>query len=82
MFSEKTKSVLGLIAGTLAGLIGISLITIYILEAYVARIGDPDQSLLFWYAPFLLIGLLFLGIGLGLGTYGLHRLRQLKQDQP
>jgi cytochrome oxidase assembly protein ShyY1 len=48
----------------------------YVLEAIVARIGEADQSLLFWYLPILFIGLIVLAIGLGLGIWGARRLRK------
>ena len=29
----------------------------YIYEAIISRIGEPDQSLIFWYLPILFIGI-------------------------
>ena len=39
-------------------LFGISLIIMYIYGAVIARLGEADQSLLFWYLPFMLFGII------------------------
>jgi hypothetical protein len=36
----------------------------YIYEGIVSRIGEPDQSLIFWYLPLLFIGIFSLSIGI------------------
>lgn len=81
MISEKVMPTLGLITGILLALVGVYLIVLYVLEAVIARIGEPDQSLLFWYSPFLLFGLIGLRAGLRLGIPGFKRLRQLRQKE-
>lgn len=48
----------------------------YILEAIVARIGQPDQSLLFWYLPILFMGMIGMVLGLSAGARGAQRLRK------
>ena len=62
--------------GSLMALTGAVFAVMYILEAIVARAGDPDQSLLFWYLPILFIGLIGIGIGLGVCVWGVIRLRK------
>lgn len=61
---------------------GIVFIVMYISQAVIARLGEPDQSLLFWYLPLLFIGIVGIGLGIGmsiLGTMGLRRIR--RQDE-
>lgn len=71
-----------LVAGIVASLAGGLAILAYLLEAVVARAGEPDQSLLFWYLPFLLFGLPVLIAGLKLLTWGICRLRKSGQGYP
>lgn len=54
----------GIALGALATVAGIALISLYISEAVVARWQEADQSLLFWYLPFLFAGLMLTGGGL------------------
>ena len=53
-------NVLRLILVGFLTIVGLALVTLYVWEAVIARLGEPDQSLLYWYAPFLLFGLLAL----------------------
>jgi hypothetical protein len=46
----------------------------YIWEAFISRIGDSDQSLLFWYLPILFLGLASVGGGSSLIILGIKRL--------
>ena len=39
-------------------LLGISLIITYVYSAVIARLGEADQSLLFWYLPLMLFGII------------------------
>jgi hypothetical protein len=82
MSSKKTWPSVALISGIVLIIIGALLITGYIIEAYVARRGEPDQSLLFWYLPLLMVGLIVLGIGVGTGIWGFGRLRKIKHQNP
>ena len=43
--------------------------------AIIERLGDPDQSLLFWYLPILFIGLAGMGLGTGLSILAVIQLR-------
>lgn len=44
--------------------IGTGLIAMYLWEGIIVRIGDSDQSLIFWYLPILFIGFFSLGSGI------------------
>jgi predicted lysophospholipase L1 biosynthesis ABC-type transport system permease subunit len=46
------------LAGGLLCLIGFFLSMLYVWETVMMKIGDPDQSALFWYLPLLLFGLI------------------------
>jgi hypothetical protein len=81
MKSKKTLPYGSLIIGVLIAMIGIACVVMYILEAIVARIGEPDQSLLFWYLPILFIGIIGISIGMGIGIWGVIRLRKIRQEE-
>lgn len=57
------------ILGCALMVIGIVFSALYILEAFIKRVGEPDQSLIFWYVPILFIGLICFGIGTSLILY-------------
>jgi len=82
MNSKKIWPSLALIAGIVLTIIGALLIVGYIMEAYIARIGEPDQSLLFWYLPLLIIGLIAFVTGLSTGIWGFNRLRKINHQDP
>ena len=82
MNSKKAWPSLALIFGILISIIGAALIIGYIMEAYVARRGDPDQSLLFWYLPLLFVGFIALVTGLSTSVWGFKRLRKIKMKRP
>lgn len=67
-------------SGSLVALIGAGFVVMYILGAVVNRLGEPDQSLLFWYLPILFIGLIGAGLGGGLGIWGGIRLRNIRKQ--
>ena len=81
MNSRKWLSFLVLFVGIFTLLMGVAFIWVYVWEALISRIGDPDQSLLFWYLPFLFMGVLAIGGGLALiflgSLNGIHFLIQL-----
>ena len=60
-------------------ILGLIFIMAYILEAVVARAGEPDQSLLFWYLPFLLTGLIGTILGSAFIYWGLKHKRKIKK---
>lgn len=61
---RKIVSVASIVSGVLALLIGLWFVGAYVFGAVIDRIGEPDQSLLFWYLPLLFVGiaLAFLGV--------------------
>lgn len=78
-------SIVAFVSGALCLLLGISLIGMYVFSAIIEPLGQPDQSLLFWLVPFLLIGLaatvcgivlLLLGVILRRGTTTADRMRR------
>lgn len=75
MHSTRTPAYTALAIGVLMILAGVALILMYVIEAVVMRWGNPDQSLIFWYLPLLFMGLIGAGIGLGIGLWGLRRIR-------
>jgi hypothetical protein len=81
MKSRKLLPCGALAVGSLIALIGIGFAVMYVLEAIIARIGGPDQSLLFWYLPILFMGLIGVIIGLSIGVWGTIRLRKIQQEE-
>jgi len=70
--------VVSLVFGVAAAAAGVALVVGYFAEAVVARVGQPDQSLLFWYAPFLLVGVAaFLG-GCTAAYFGFRAVRRTR----
>jgi drug/metabolite transporter (DMT)-like permease len=61
--------------GVVAILVGVGMIGGYVLEAVIRRVGEPDQSLLFWYLPLLFIGIMCTMAGIGATAWGVSRLR-------
>ena len=59
-------------------LMGLVFIGAYVSEALIARIGDPDQSLLFWYLPLLLVGIFTAALGVLIVWVGY---REYKNDR-
>jgi hypothetical protein len=50
----------------------------YALKGVITRIGQADQSLVFWYLPILFMGMILMAIGWALGAWGWDRLRKLR----
>jgi len=80
MNSKKILPCGALVIGSLIGLAGTAFAVMYVLEAFVARLGDADQSLLFWYLPILFIGLFGIIVGAVLGILGYIGLRKLHHE--
>ena len=57
-------------------------IGMYIWEAIISRMGDPDQSLIFWYLPILFIGAIAAVGGLSIFRRGLCQIRRMKKEFP
>jgi hypothetical protein len=68
------------VSGGLLTIMGLAFVGMYIVEAIVVRAGEPDQSLLFWYLPILFLGLMGMMIGLGVGAWGVWRLRKIRRQ--
>ena len=64
--------------GIVIGVFGAFLVAAYFTEAVIARIGDPDQSLLFWYLPFLFFGIIGLISGFTMAAGAFIRLKKIK----
>ena len=82
MKSNKILPYTALAFGILMTFTGAAFVVMYILEAIVARAGEPDQSLLFWYLPILFMGLIGMVLGLGVGIWGVLRLRKVRSRIP
>jgi hypothetical protein len=54
---------------------GIFFTALYLIEAIFMRVGNPDQSLMFWYLPILFIGIISLVIGIPVLGLGIFRIR-------
>ena len=61
--------------GGLITFIGASFVVMYFWEAIITKIGDSDQSLIFWYLPILFLGLIGVFGGLALLVQGINRIR-------
>jgi hypothetical protein len=68
-----------LAVGILTAILGVTFVAMYILDAIVARAGEPDQSLLFWYLPVLFLGIIAMLIGFGIGAWGFSILRKKRR---
>lgn len=67
--------------GALLVLAGLGFCGMYVVEAFWMRVGEADQSLLFWYLPILFIGILSFMAGLGLLALSRHRRRRPPNDK-
>lgn len=67
--------VFALLSGVLLVVAGVVFVVIYFKDAIFLRLGEPDQSLIFWYLPFLFVGFGGVISGLVIGNAGLNKLR-------
>jgi hypothetical protein len=67
--------------GALITLTGLWLASMYIYYAVIDRIGEGDQSLLFWYLPLLLGGIIAIIIGIGIGLFGRDYLPKSRKQE-
>ncbi len=72
---KKLLTYLLLFFGSIIAPTGAVFVFMYFWEAIILRIGDHDQSLIFWYLPVLFIG--FTGIigGVAMLIQGINRLK-------
>jgi TRAP-type C4-dicarboxylate transport system permease small subunit len=73
--------ILAVISGAAFMATGIWFAAMYVMEAIVKRMGEPDQSLVFWYIPILLIGMGGFMAGMLSFWWGLMNLRRTKQPK-
>lgn len=81
MDSKNIQPLVFRITGIIMSIIGVLFIGVYILEAYTSRIGEPDQSLLFWYLPFLFVGFIVLVSGIITSIHGYSDIRRIKSGR-
>lgn len=72
---KKLFSLLVLLSGALVFFTGAALVVMYAWNGVITRIGEADQSLIFWYLPVLFMGLILMAIGWALGTRGWDQFR-------
>ena len=65
-----------LIISILLVFIGTGFTIMYFYEGIIARIGEPDQSLMFWYLPILFIGVFCLISGIILFIFSYKTLKR------
>ncbi|MFC1531322.1 hypothetical protein ACFL5T_03670 [Gemmatimonadota bacterium] len=80
MRARKVLPAVALLSGGAVTLAGVASVAGYFVWAVIARWGEPDQSLLFWYLPFLLLGLAGVSVGLTAGVWGWIRLRRTNRQ--
>jgi|GEM_PF-1560411 len=61
--------------GGLLMVLGAVFIGMYLWEAVISRLGEPDQSLVFWYLPILFIGIKVVLSGFSILRQGLAEFR-------
>jgi hypothetical protein len=69
-----------ILCGVLLEIVGMLLAVMYVWEAVIERIGDADQSLLFWYLPLLMFGLIEVIGGWAMVRAGRARLKNQKRN--
>jgi len=80
-FNPQMKKWLAYLYVSLGGLLaalGAVFVVMYVWEAIIARSGDPDQSLIFWYLPILFLGLMSGAGGLKLLRRGIKQLGSIR----
>lgn len=75
---NRTWSIVALVVSGLLILGGLTFVVMYFVSAVFERVGEPDQSLLFWYLPILMIGTIGILLGVGVGILGALGLRKAK----
>lgn len=77
MSTRKIWPVVVLAFGVVVSIVGGVCVYAYVIEAIITRVGEPDQSLIFWYLPIFFIGIMGLMGGLGMCAWGIIRLRKI-----
>jgi len=78
---SRSLPLLALALGVVAALFGGAAAWAYLRAAVLDRLGEADQSLLFWYLPLLLFGGAALLLGIGAATWGALRLRAARRRE-
>ncbi len=73
MVAPGARAKIAVVVGASLLLSGVALVVLYVWEAVVTPWGDPDQSLLFWYSPLLMLGVGGASLGLVLMAWGRGR---------
>jgi len=73
---RRVWSFVGLVAGSVMALLGMWLVGAYFMSAVLDRVGEPDQSLLFWYLPLLFVGIMAVAAGVTIGILSSMGLRK------
>ena len=68
-----------MVLGGIFLLLGVSFIGMYLWEGVISRIGEPDQSLVFWYLPILFLGIIGILVGSFIFRKGLRQIRWAKK---
>jgi hypothetical protein len=72
---------LSVLLGGLIAFVGASFVVMYFWHAIIARMGDSDQSLMFWYLPILFLGLIGVLGGLTLLARGIKGIRNANRSR-
>ncbi len=78
MKPAKFLNVFIVFSGGFISLAGGILVCMYFWAAVISRMGDPDQSLIFWYLPLLLFGVIAIRGGLKIIILGKTRLKSVR----
>lgn len=79
-FMQKLKkwlAWLSVFVGGLLAALGVVFAVTYLWEAIISRLGEPDQSPVFWYLPILFLGLIACAEGLKLLLRGIKQIRSM-----
>jgi len=78
--ASRTLPLLALLLGAAVALLGGAALWAYLRAAVLDRLGEPDQSLLFWYLPLLLFGGAALLVGIAGAAWGALGLRAARRQ--
>ena len=72
------KTVVRMISGIMLVLMGLLFISAYVSEAIIVPVENPDQSLVFWYLPLLIVGLFTAALGMLITWIGYRDFKSLR----
>jgi ABC-type multidrug transport system fused ATPase/permease subunit len=79
---KKWIHLFALVLGAVLSLAGLWFVGIYVSDAIFKRLGEPDQSLVFWYLPILFIGIAGIVSGVVSFLWAFGHIRRTKNDSP